>query len=63
MVKAQCLWDVTIKMSSSIDSTNVLAANFKLQYWARLCYVYTFVLSILRLFEGIRRDAGQNWYS
>ena len=24
MVKAQCLWDVAIKMKSSIDSTNML---------------------------------------
>ena len=27
MVKAQCLWNVAIKMNSSIDSTNVLVAN------------------------------------
>ena len=29
MEKAQCLWDEAIKMNSSIDSTNVLAANLK----------------------------------
>ena len=34
MVKAQCLWDVAIKMNSSIDSTNVLVANLKPLYWA-----------------------------
>ena len=27
MVKAQCLWDVAIKMNSSIESTNVLVDN------------------------------------
>ena len=27
MVKPQCLWDVAIKMNSSIDSTIVLVAN------------------------------------
>ena len=34
MVKAQYLWDVAIKMNSSIDSTNVLVANLKSLYWA-----------------------------
>ena len=29
MVRAQCLWDVAIKMNSSIDSTNILVANLK----------------------------------
>ena len=33
MVKVQCLWDVAIKMNSSIDSTNVLVANLKPLYW------------------------------
>ena len=28
-MKAQCLWDVAIKMKASIDSTNVLVANMK----------------------------------
>ena len=32
IVKAQCLWDVAIKMNSSIDSTNVLVANLKPLY-------------------------------
>ena len=32
MAKAQCLWDVAIKMHSSIDSTNVLVANLKPLY-------------------------------
>ena len=31
-IKAQCLWDVAIKMNSSIDSTNVLVANLKPLY-------------------------------
>ena len=35
MVKAQCSCDVAIKMNSSIDSTNVLVANWKLLYWAK----------------------------
>ena len=34
MVKVQCLWDVAIKMNSSIDSTNVQVANLKPLYWA-----------------------------
>ena len=34
MVKAQCLWDVTIEMNSSIDSTNILVTNLKPLYWA-----------------------------
>ena len=34
MVKAQCLWDVAIKMNSSRDSANVLVANLKPLYWA-----------------------------
>ena len=34
MVKAQCLWDVAIKMNLSIDSTNVLVPNLKPLYWA-----------------------------
>ena len=34
MVKAQCLWDVAIKMNSSIDSTNMLVANLKSLNWA-----------------------------
>ena len=34
MVKAQCLWDVAIKINSSINSTNVLVANLKPLYWA-----------------------------
>ena len=29
LVKVQCLWDVAIKMDSSIGSTNVLVANLK----------------------------------
>ena len=29
MIKAQCLWDVAIKMKSSLDSTNVLVASLK----------------------------------
>ena len=33
MIKAQCLWDVAIKMNSSIDSTNVQVANLKPLYW------------------------------
>ena len=37
MVKAQCLWDVAIKMNSSIDSTNVLVANLKPLHWG-LCH-------------------------
>ena len=55
MVKAQCLWDVAIKMNSSIDSTdvlNVLVANFKPLLYVMLHFVATlavstFVLSIL----------------
>ena len=31
VIKAQYLWDVAIKMNSSIDSTNVLVANLKQQ--------------------------------
>ena len=34
MAKAQNLWDVSINMNSSIDSTNVLVANLKPIYWA-----------------------------
>ena len=34
MVKAQCLWDVAIKMNSSTDSTNMLVTNLKPLYWA-----------------------------
>ena len=30
MVKVQCLWDVAIKMNSSVDGTNVLVANLNL---------------------------------
>ena len=30
------MWDVAVNMNSSIDSTNVLVANFKPLYWARL---------------------------
>ena len=33
MAKALCLWDVAIKMNSSIDNTNVLVANLKPLYW------------------------------
>ena len=33
LVKAQCLWDVAIKMNSIIDSTNMLVANLKPLYW------------------------------
>ena len=32
MAKAQCLWDVAVKMNLSIDSTNVLVANLKPLY-------------------------------
>ena len=36
MVKAQCLWDVAVKMNLSIDSTKyVLVANLKPLYWAQ----------------------------
>ena len=31
---AQCLWNVAIKMNSSIDKTNVLVAILKPLYWA-----------------------------
>ena len=34
MIKAQCLWDVLIKMKSNIGSTNVLVINLKPLYWA-----------------------------
>ena len=34
MIKAQCLWDVAIKMNLNIDCTNVLVANLKPLYWA-----------------------------
>ena len=34
MAKTQCLWNVVIKMNSSIDSTNVLVVNLKPKYWA-----------------------------
>ena len=47
MVKEQCLWDVAIQMNSSIDSTNVQAANLKpLIYYCsiyignKLCHLY-----------------------
>ena len=45
MVKTKCLWDVAIKMNSSIDSANVLVANLKLYSGFKLA-TSTFVLSI-----------------
>ena len=49
-VKAQCLWDVAIKMNSSIDSTNVLAANLKPLYWVRCSHFASIALLTFIMF-------------
>ena len=32
MVEVQCMWDVAIKMNSSMDNTKLLVANLKPLY-------------------------------
>ena len=48
MVKAQCLWDVAIKMNSSTDSTNVLVPSTYAKPTFKQHKSFIFILGILK---------------